>query len=130
MNDDDLLRNLRSLEVELHQPFARLGVNRLDELLHDSFLEFGKSGARYTKADILESLPAKGRSSNIWSEDYELSELANGIALLTYKAAHFDESGSLSNHTLRSSLWVKTSRVWQVRFHQGTPTDAFRERAT
>ena len=130
MNDGDLLQDLRSLEVELHQPLARSNVSRLDELLHESFLEFGMSGASLSKADILELLPVESQPSRIWSESYEISILADGVALLTYKAANADESGKLSKHTLRSSIWVQTSRGWQVRFHQGTPTDVFRERAT
>jgi len=129
MNVSDLLQHLRGLEVELHQPFVRSDVDRLDQVLHDSFLEFGKSGVRLSKSDVLELLPLESRRSRIWSESYELSMLAEGVALLTYKTAHADESGKLSGHTLRSSIWVRTPFGWQIRFHQGTPTDAFRERA-
>ena len=130
MSDSDLLRHLQSLEVELHQPLARSDVNRLDELLHDAFFEFGKSGASATKADILELLPAESGPSSIWSEGYELFKLAENVVLLTYKSAYTDKSGRLFKHTLRSSIWVKTARGWQVRFHQGTPTSVFREHAT
>lgn len=35
--------------------------------------------------------------------------------------AHGGEDGSLAHHTLRSSLWLKTSQGWQMRYHQGTP---------
>jgi hypothetical protein len=31
--------------------------------------------------------------------------------------------GSRHRHTLRSSLWQRSSRGWQLRFHQGTPTE-------
>lgn len=96
MNDDDLLQYLRRLEIELHQRLVRSHGNRLDELLHDSFLEVGKSGVTLDKADILALLPAESLSIRIWSEDYELSELADGVALLTYKAAYADELGELS----------------------------------
>jgi hypothetical protein len=130
MNNPKLLRHLRSLEVELHQPSVRADAGGLNELLHDEFLEFGRSGARFTKADILRSLPLERSPSRVWSEAYQLAILADGVALLTYRTAHADETGSLSRHTLRSSIWVRTPDGWQVRFHQGTPTEAFRERTT
>ncbi len=53
MTDDTLLSHLRDLEVALHQPEVRSDASRLDELLHDSFVEFGRSGRSYSKADLL-----------------------------------------------------------------------------
>ncbi|MBZ9559680.1 MULTISPECIES: DUF4440 domain-containing protein [unclassified Modicisalibacter] len=127
MNDSDLLQHLRHLEVALHQPLTRSDRGRLDELLDDEFLEFGKSGARLTKADILEWLPVERRADTIWSEGYEIARLAEDIALLTYRAAQADDEGNLSAHTLRSSLWIHSARGWRIRFHQGTATEAFRQ---
>jgi hypothetical protein len=66
----------------------------------------------------------------IWSQDYVLVKLDENFALLTYKSAHVDANGQLSRHTLRSSLWQKMQNGWQMRFHQGTPTDAFPKTAT
>ena len=54
--DPSLLSQLKALEVELHQPVARGDAARLDALLHEDFREFGRSGATYTKADIVGSL--------------------------------------------------------------------------
>lgn len=121
----DLLEQLRSLEVELHQPSVRSNVKRLDTLLHDSFAEFGRSGGSYCKADILRELPLETRHAAVWSQDFSVAHIADDTALLTYKSAHFDENGEASRYTLRSSLWLRTKRGWQMRFHQGTPTDAF-----
>ena len=123
-SDTDLLTELRDLESELHQPPARADVDRLDQLLDDSFQEFGQSGKTYSKADILRVLPLDVNTTKIWSGEYELFEIAVDVALLTYKAAHEDEAGRLFSHTLRSSLWVHTPEGWRLRFHQGTPTVA------
>ena len=128
MKETSHLPHLKRLEIELHQPEVRTDIERLDELLHESFLEFGKSGVSFTKAEILKLLLEESRPSRIWSEAYECSLLSDSIALLTYKAAHADDSGVLSKHSLRSSIWIETPRGWQVRFHQGTPTGAFRMR--
>jgi hypothetical protein len=130
MARDDLLIHLRDLEVGLHQPHVHSDVGRLDALLHDSFLEFGRSGRSYNKADILRELPLRQSAVTLWSQDFSLAEIADGVALLTYKSADLDANGAMSRHTLRASLWQRTARGWQMRFHQGTPTDAFARSAT
>lgn len=123
MARDDLLIHLRDLEVALHQPDVRSDTERLDELLHDSFVEFGRSGRSYNKADILRELPLQRPSGTLWSQDFSVVEIAAGVALLTYRSADLDANGEMSRHTLRASLWQRTARGWQMRFHQGTPTE-------
>ena len=125
MAKDDLQSHLRDLEVSLHRPETRSDADRLDELLQDAFVEFGPSGRRYRKADILRDLPSRSPGSRVWSQDFSVVEIADGVALLTYRSADLDANGELSRHALRSSLWLRESRGWRMRFHQGTPTDAF-----
>ena len=62
MEMDELLQHLREREVALHQPGVRADVNRLEELLHESFAEIGRSGRSYSRADILEELPLENTS--------------------------------------------------------------------
>jgi len=45
MGKKELLDRLRSLEIDLHKVEVRNNRNRLDELLHPSFMEIGRSGA-------------------------------------------------------------------------------------
>jgi hypothetical protein len=130
MDTYDLLQHLRELEVALHQPAVRLDPARLDALLHESFAEFGRSGRRYNRADILEFLRIEIPPGPVWSQEFTVAEIAEGIALLTYKSAYVDANGELCRHTIRSSLWQRTARGWQIRFHQGTPTDSFPKNAT
>jgi hypothetical protein len=52
-NDVMLLEELRSLETELHTIEARRKRQRMEMLLHPDFVEFGRSGRRYTRADSL-----------------------------------------------------------------------------
>ena len=98
---------------------------RLDTLLHASFVEFGLSGRRYNKAGILAQLPQESAPKAMWSQDFELLELAGDVAFLTYKSASIDENGDLFRHSLRASLWQRTEHGWQLRFHQGTATESF-----
>lgn len=130
MDTDDLVHHLRELEVALHQPDVRRDPARLDDLLHDSFSEFGRSGRSYNRADILEFLRNEILLGPVWSQEFTVAEIAEGIALLTYKSAYVHAYGELHGHTIRSSLWQCTARGWQMRFHQGTPTVAFTKNAT
>ncbi len=125
MRDDNLLSHLRDLEIALHQPKVRSDARRLEELLHDSFLEIGRSGRRYSKADLLRELPSEQVSGEAWSQEFSVAEIGAGVALLTYKSAYVAMDGKMSRYTLRSSIWQRTESGWRMRFHQGTPTEAF-----
>jgi hypothetical protein len=127
---DELLQHLRMLEVTLHQPAVRRDSSRLALLLHDEFIEIGRSGRRYTRENVLREFSETSSPAVIWSQDYALMKLNENFVLLTYKSAHIDSNGALSRHTLRSSLWQQVNGDWQLRFHQGTPTDAFQKTAT
>jgi len=125
MATGDLLQHLSALELALQQLDVRHDRAQLDTLLHVSFVEFGRSGQRYDKADILSQLPAETEPDAMWSQDFEVVELADGVALLTYRSASVDENGDLFRHSLRSSVWLRTEHGWQMRFHQGTTTEPF-----
>jgi hypothetical protein len=119
-----LLEELRSLEKEMHKGETRRNRKRMETLLHPDFVEFGQSGIRYSRADVLEACGRDRTLPAIHSEHFQIVPLAEAIALLTYVSSHLDSEGNASRHTLRSSIWVLTEAGWQVRFHQGTPTSA------
>jgi hypothetical protein len=96
---------------------------RMEMLLHPDFVEFGRSGTRYSRADVLKEFGPESALPAIHSEDFHMVMLADGVALLTYASAHLDACRNTHRHTLRSSIWVLTDVGWQMRFiHQGTPT--------
>jgi len=117
-----LLEELRGLETELHQNETRHNRQRMEALLHPEFVEFGRSGRRYTREEVLEELGPDKQLPPVQSGQFGLILLAKHVALLTYVSAHTDAKGDLYRYTLRSSIWVHTKVGWQVRFHQGTPT--------
>ena len=130
MNDDGLLQTLQNLETELHLESTRRDSSRMAILLHPDFEEFGRSGRRYSRAEVLSEF-ASGSSDlpAVMSQGFALTRFNEKFALLTYVSAHLDSSGRPYRHTLRSSLWVLTPAGWQMRFHQGTPTDGFSQSA-
>ena len=130
LDSGDLLEHLSQLELTIQQLNVRRDRQRLDLLLHDAFVEFGRSGKRYDKAGILEQLPAEIAPKAMWSQDFTLVELADGVALLTYRSASIDDNGDLFRYARRSSIWQRTARGWQMRFHQGTATDPFAKDST
>lgn len=125
-----LLETLRSLEMALHRPEVRRDRGRLDALLHARYREFGRSGRIYERTEVLAEFSERPQTYTVWSQEYRVESLGEGVALLTYKSAHIGEDGSLGRHTNRSSLWLHTENGWKMLFHQGTPTQPFPIHAT
>ena len=86
----------------------------LASLIADDFLEFGRSGRVWTRESILELLKTGPSSDPGLMERFEATELADGVALVTYHGARAN----------RCSVWVWRDGRWQMRFHQGTPTES------
>ena len=125
---NELLHQLKTLEIVLHRNLGQAQPTGLQHLLHEDFLEFGCSGRSYTKSGIIDSLSSETIETmphTIWAQSFALKELAPDVALLTYKSARLSESGILERFTLRSSIWQRTEANWQMIFHQGTPTEPF-----
>ncbi len=116
--DASLKHHLRVLEEQLLQAGFRKIPERVAELLADEFVEFGSSGHRFNKAQIIKSLQAE--SSERWSlSEFCVSLLAPDVALATYQAIRYTEPPV---HSLRSSIWKLRDGRWQLVFHQGTLT--------
>lgn len=95
--------------------------DRLDALLHDDFIELGRSGRTYTKSDILDLLPALP-DTPIVADRFVLRLLDADTAMLTYRSANLPGDGSAARPALRLSIWRRTDvRGWQILFHQGRP---------
>ena len=106
---------IKKLEESLLLAEVRNSKEKLELLLHDDFLEYGKSGRVYTKHLTIEALTKEKNESKIKLFDFELKELSEGAVLALYKTK------SLNQITLRSSIWKKHSQYgWQLFFHQGT----------
>lgn len=110
-SDEELVARL---ERELLEPAVRSDASRLAELLHPSFEEIGRSG-RIWGRDALVSELADEEPFSVDLEVLGVDRVAPEALLLT--ARTIDDRGA----TLRSSLWVRSSGRWRLRFHQGTP---------
>ena len=131
MDRDELRAHLLELETALHSKEVLCSTEQLDTLLHDSFQEVGYSGKRFDKQTILEAVSDDQGPTIIWSQDFELSMLADDVALLSYRSASIEGSKQLSRHARRASVWVRSEAGnWCLRYHQGTPTHAFEQALT
>jgi len=113
------VQELQRLEEELLRPEVRRSPEKMEALLADDFLEFGRSGRIYDKANILETAarPCDGRLS---LSQFAAKALAPSVALVTSWSTLRDANGN-ERHSLRSSIWTRTEKGWRLGFHQGTP---------
>lgn len=82
----------------------------LMSLIAEDFMEFGRSGRTWDRHSIREVLEGVDPAPAT-IEEFEAISLADGVALVTYRASS----------TNRSSIWIRRDGRWQLRFHQGTP---------
>ncbi len=87
--------------------------NKVLDILHPNFKEFGKSGEVYYKADI--------DQIRLDNDDYKISDfeecsLSEDCILCTYTLFN------TTNNTItnRSSIWKYYENDWKLLFHQGT----------
>ena len=119
MRESDLRSELLRLETALAERDPGEIEGGLKSLIADDFLEFGRSGRVWTRDSILESLTLGPSGDPAPIEGFDVTELADGVALVTYQ-------GAMAN---RCSVWVRRDGRWQMRFHQGTPVESLPIRA-
>ena len=118
---DAIANELFKLEKALLDPMVRHNHQRMSALLAEDFIEFGSSGRVWTRETTLEHLAAED-SAYIRPEIEKFScrMLANGVALVTYRALKQRAEEESREVSLRCSIWTKNSGNWRMRFHQGT----------
>lgn len=95
-------------------PEVRSDPNRVKELLHDEFIEFGSTGRVYNKKILLDMLRDE-TPSTVVIRDFTVRQLASDTALVTYRTV-----GQSGQEARRSSVWIRQDGVWKMAFHQGT----------
>ncbi|QNX86352.1 nuclear transport factor 2 family protein [Acinetobacter seifertii] len=123
MENSNILSQIKSLEIEIHGLTTFEGRQRLDTLLHDEFVEIGKSGLIYRKSDVLNNLETKKTTNKILSWDFEIRFPEPKIVLMIYASCNLLADGTREKYALRSSIWKCCEGSWQMFFHQGTPTE-------
>lgn len=111
---------LFELETSLHKNEVRNSSQAVAALLADDFIEFGSSGRIFNKAAIIEALKTEIVDGHPAIANFQVRELAPGVALVTYIATRRAGEEPTVFRALRSSLWRRSNGRWQMTFHQGT----------
>jgi hypothetical protein len=106
---------LCELETALWTTGTRTDRAWMDAHLSPTFTEFGRSGRRYTRDDILD-LPVGDIDAVLPLPDLAVRTLDHNTQLVTYRSIVGRDEAN------RASVWVRRDDRWQLEFHQGTPT--------
>lgn len=111
----DLIGEACRLEARLLDPHVRSQPALVVELLHEDFIEYGSSGRRWTRDDIVGALASESDANRIETFDVTGSLLSDDVVLVTYRSSR----GGLQ--AWRSSVWKREGGRCRVLFHQATP---------
>ncbi len=114
----DMKTHLKQLEESLWRDETRFDTLYMEKVLHPDFFEFGRSGRVYERSKTI-YVPRSHIDAILPLENLEYHEVSDDTVLLTYRSQVKYETLEIWN---RSSLWVKCEDIWQLYFHQGTPT--------
>ncbi len=82
------------------------------------FVEFGRSGRTYTRAQIIRT-EVQPIEAVLPLPNLRIRLLSAELAQLTYDSqVRYD---GIWQHAHRSSIWSRAPQGWVMRFHQGTP---------
>ncbi len=119
--NQQLDEHILELEKQLAAPMRRMDAETLDQLLADNFVEFGASGRRFTKQEIIALLAAEESFTQYDLLEFEVRRLSDETVLALYRIpARTSADGTLLPGSRRSSIWTLTEGRWQLSFHQGT----------
>jgi hypothetical protein len=93
----------------------------LDRLLAPEFVEIS-NGRVSERAQVVAWLLRKDPAARWSFDDMHVSELAQGLRLVRYRAKQILPQASQGNGALHSSIWCfsREMHCWQLRFHQAT----------
>lgn len=113
-----LSQTLLELETRLMDPEVRRNGTAA-EMIADDFVEFGGNGRIFNKNDAIAMM--RHHAPRVFAmEEFNVRELTNGVALVTYRVQSQAIDGGPGRVSVRSSIWVQSDGKWQVTFHQAT----------
>lgn len=105
---------VKAAELALLDGTVRRDPVRVRELLHDDFIEIGRSGRRWTRDETVAALASENEHLTPQTDEWSFIEVAPSLILVTYRIT--GTAGS-SRH---SSLWDVSGPSPVIRYHQGT----------
>lgn len=118
INEKDI-EEIQKLEESLWRTETRFDLNYMERILAPDFFEFGRSGRIYQRNDTLHGARPQVINAKIPLKNFKITTISDNTCLVTYISEVMYEGLEVGN---RSSIWSKTEKGWQIRFHQGTVT--------
>lgn len=112
--------DLPALEHSLWRAETRYDRALMEATFAPDFHEFGRSGRRYSRDDLLPT--GETHTIDATLHGLTVTPISPDVALVTYRSEVRRPTGT--DWANRSSLWDRASGRWQLRFHQGTPCEA------
>lgn len=106
--------------MALADPEVRQAPDVLETILHPDFMEIGASGRVFDRAEIIALLEEETDFAPYTVDDFQVTALSTDAALVTYRIPPRTADSGEKPGSMRSSIWVRTTGTWQLRFHQGT----------
>ena len=113
-----LEEELTELELQTLNQTVRADPSKIGALLHEDFFEFGVSGRKWSKAELMNTLPAEAAIDEVEIHNFSLRHLGRDHVLLGYKL--IVRRARRTSTSLRSSIWERSGDTWLMVFHQGT----------
>ena len=104
----ELVELLRRLEAEMVSPEIWQSREKLEARMTPDFIEVGSGGA-INREELIGVI-----------HGFSVRELAQTVALATYRSVIDTGDGGPSLVALRSSIWVLKDGAWKMTFHQIT----------
>lgn len=115
----DKIDLMKSLELSFFDFSIRHSSDKLNELVAEDFIEYGRSGKIFNKQEII-GLLLNSEAPSVKLEDFKTKLLSRDILLVNYLSV-IGNSKKQAERTLRTSIWKLHGDKWKIIFHQGTP---------
>lgn len=109
---------VQARELELLDPDVRRDARRVDQLLHPRFVEIGRSGRRWQRAEIIAALAGEQGRVAPETDEWVFDDVGPMLVLVTYRVM------SATGSSRHASLWDLSGGAPLIRYHQGTVSPA------
>jgi hypothetical protein len=92
----------------------------MDKTFAADFFEFGRSGRRYARSEMLSDTENVSEiHATLPLPEFQARHITDNVVHVTYVSEAVYDGVILRAN--RSSIWSCMDGVWKLRFHQGTP---------
>ena len=121
MNNAAFRDLLADLEAEIHHPGRTCTRQRLEQILAPAFHEVGRSGAQYSREQVITFLLDRGTMPSAMPFNHRVHQVSSDVAILSYETDEGGQLGTRKNPARRASVWRHGEGGWQLTYHQATP---------